>query len=89
MVTINMSDKGKEENEISVEHLMKEFDELRNTVFERDLAEVMKRRYGLSEDQSHQLIIEAKARNLLMDTSRYGKRGYLKKDTRFSPPEVC
>lgn len=82
-----MSDKGNKQNEISVEHLMKEFDELRNTVSERDLVEVMKHHYGLSEGQSFHLIIEAKARNLLMDTSRYGKRGYLKKDTRFSPTE--
>jgi hypothetical protein len=84
-----MRDKGREQNGISVEHLMKEFDELRNSVFETDLVEVMKHQYGLSEDQSHQLILEAKTRNLLMDTSRHGKGGYLKKDTRFSPPEEC
>lgn len=80
-------DKGKEEHGVSVELLMKEFDELRNTVLEVDLVEVMKQQYGMSDDQCHQLIIEAKARNLLMERSRFGKPGYLKRDTRFSPIE--
>lgn len=82
-----MRDKDKEQQRVSVEHLMEEFDELRNTVLEADLVEVMKQQYGLSDHQSHQLIIEAKDRNLLMETSRFGKRGYLKRDTRFSPIE--
>lgn len=82
-----MRDKEKEQHRVSVEDLMEEFDELRNSVFEADLIEVMKQQYGLSDHQSHQLIIEAKDRNLLMETSRFGKRGYLKRDTRFSPIE--
>lgn len=82
-----MRDKEKEQQRVSVEHLMEEFDELRNTVLEGDLVEVMKQQYGLSDHQSHQLIKEAKDRNLLMGTSRFGKRGYLKRDTRFSPIE--
>lgn len=82
-----MRDKEKEQQRVSVEHLMEEFDELRNTVLEADLVEIMKRQYGLSDHQSHQLIIEAKDRNLLMETSRFGKRGFLKRDTRFSPTE--
>ncbi len=82
-----IKDKGKEQHGVSVEQLMKEFDELRNTVLEVDLVEVMKQQYGMSDDQCHQLIIEAKARNLLMETSRFGKQGYLKRDTRFSPKE--
>lgn len=82
-----MRDKEKEQQRVSVEHLMEEFDELRNTVLEGDLVEVMKQQYGLSDHQSHQLINEAKDRNLLMGSSRFGKRGYLKRDTRFSPIE--
>lgn len=80
-------DKDKRQHRASVEHLMKEFDKLRDVVFEADLEEVMKQKYGLSELQYHQLIIEAKARNLLINTSRFGKRGYLRRDTRFSPRE--
>lgn len=83
-----MRDREKEQHRVSVEHLMEEFDELRNTVLEADLVEVMKQQYGLSDHQSHLLINEAKDRTLLMETSRFGKRGYLKRDTRFSPIDV-
>ncbi len=82
-----MRDGEKEQHRVSVEDLMEEFDELRNTVLEADLVEVMKQQYGLSDHQSHQLINEAKDRTLLMETSRFGKQGYLKRDTRFSPIE--
>ncbi|HEX6280976.1 MAG TPA: hypothetical protein VFZ67_01980 [Nitrososphaera sp.] len=83
-----MRDREKEQHRVSVEHLMEEFDELRNTVLEADLVELMKQQYGLSDRQSHLLINEAKDRTLLMETSRFGKRGYLKRDTRFSPIDV-
>ena len=78
-------DKDRRQHRASVEQLMKEFDKLRVVVFEADLVEVIKQKYGLSDLQYHKLINEAKARNLLIDTSRFGKRGYLKRNTHFYP----
>jgi plasmid replication initiation protein len=87
VILMNREDEEKGQRRVSLEELMKEFDILKENVLEKDLVNAMKQKYDLSDHQSNQLITEAKTHNLLIETRYFGKPGYLKRDTRFSPIE--